>query len=668
VYVENGKIVKVQGMTEHPVNRGKLCPKGGVVTDLVYAPDRIRYPMKRENGDWRQISWDEALNIIAARLKQVKERYGARAFSFLFGASFGEGGAEGSEIARRFCDVYGTPNVFSVDSMCIRIRGTTHRLTFGRGRFYDPQNARCILVWGNNPDNSALPQALRIWDSIEKGAKLIVIDPRTTSIAKKADLHIRPRPGTDCALALGLLNVIISEKLYDSEFVDKWTFGFDQLTEHTKHYTPQEVEQITWVPADAIREVARIFARTKPATIVQGANSLDQCSSGTQTNRAICILEAITGNLDVPGGFVRAGTVPLIPLRMPERRKELPLGADKYPFSYQVGDLIYGEGQGMVVPDVILTEEPYAIKAMIISGCNAAVTWPNSTKMVQALRKLDFLVVMDLFMSETARLAHLVLPAATYLEKDSIPIFPSIDHCRRYIMLGKKVIEVEECWPDFNFWLELARRMGYHEDFPWKNVEEVMDYMLKPIGLTVKQLKEEKPEGLPFGVERFKEYEKKGFPTPSGKVEIYSQTMEKFGYDPLPTYMESPEGPVSSPELATEYPLVLTTGARHREYHHSQFRNLSRLRRIRPEPLAEIHPQTAEQYGISDGEMIIVQTKRGNIEIKANVTEDIMPGVIQIPHGWAQANVNLLTDEKPADPVSGFPSLDQLLCKISRKA
>ncbi len=663
VYVENGKIVQVKGMPEHPVSEGKLCSKAGLIMDTVYAPDRLRHPMKRENGDWKQISWDEALDIIAARLKEVKEKYGVKAFVF----HIGELRTAALLTARRFCDVYGTPNVMSYDSMCIRTRGTAHRLTFGRGRFYDPQNARCILVWGNNPDNSGLPQAQYILKSRKKGAKLIVIDPRNTSMAKRADIHARPRPGTDCALALGLLNVIISEKLYDSEFVDKWTVGFDKLVEHIKLYPLSEVERITWVPAETIREIARIFATTKPATIVQGGNSLDQCSSGTQTNRAMSILQAITGNLDVPGGFVLTGAVPLNPMRMPGLVKELPLGADEFPFSYQVAGHLIGEGQATLMPDTIITGSPYPIKAMIVSGSNPAVTWPNSPKMVEALKKLDLLVVMDLFMTETARLAHIVLPAATFLERDEMPVFPFIDRNRRYVMLEKKAIEIRECRSDFDFWLELAKKMGYSEHFPWKDIDEVMAYLLEPSGLTVKQLREEDAGGLSFGFDRYKEYEHKGFPTPSGKVEIYSETLQKAGYDPLPSYTESPEGPLSNPELAKEYPVILTTGGRYKEFLHSGQRNIPRLRHLVPEPLAEIHPQTAAKYGIGDGETAVVETKRGSIEIKVKVTEDIVPGIIHIPHGWVQANVDVLTDGSPADPVTGFPALKQLLCKVRRK-
>ncbi|MBI4286583.1 MAG: molybdopterin-dependent oxidoreductase [Chloroflexi bacterium] len=664
VHIENGRVVRVSGIADHPVNRGRLCPKGAVIADIACAPDRLRHPMKKVNGDWQQVSWDEALDIIAEKLTDIKEKSGARSFIYHMGEM--RNGAIAT--ARRFCDVYGTPNVISSDSMCIRTRGTVHRLTFGRGRFYDPKNARCVLVWGNNPDNSGFPQADYIDDARKNGAKLIVIDPRRTSIARRADILAQPRPGTDCALGLGILGVVIEERLYDSEFVAKWTTGFDKLVEHLKNYPLTEIERITWVPAETIRQIARMFATNGPATVVQGGNSLDQCTSGTQTNRVIAILEAITANVDVPGGLVKPGTVPLSPMRLPERLKEYPLGAEKYPFSYQVAGYVIGEGQAMVVPDVILSGQPYPIKAMFITGANLAITWPDATKMATALRALDFLVVMDLFMTETARMAHLVLPAATFLEADEIPTLPMLPRSRRWLMVQKKVVDLPECWPDIKFWLKLAHRMGYHTDFPWQNEQEVLDYMLKPTGLTLRELQEEKTGGVEFGFDRYRAYEKDGFPTPSGKVEIYSETMAKAGYGPLPAYVESPEGPLSNPEMFKEYPVILTTGGRYKEFLHSGHRNIARLRRIDPEPFAELHPQTAAKYGIAGDDVMVIENKRGRIEMKARLTEDIIPGVLHVPHGWPQANADVLTDGTPSDPVTGFPVLKQLLCRISKKA
>jgi anaerobic selenocysteine-containing dehydrogenase len=624
--------------------------------------------MKKENKEWKQISWDEALDTIAARLTKVKERYGARALVGLFGQVVLTGGGETAGIIKRFYDVYGTPNVFSVDTMCFRTKLAGHQLTGGKFFEADTENARCILVWGRNPHESCVQVGRQIADLKDKGTKLIVIDPRATLLAKKADMHAQPRPGSDCALALGMMNVIISEELYDKEFVDSWTVGFDKLADHVQRYPPHEVEKLTWVPAETIKAIARMYAITRPACIMQGTNALEQHAAGAQNCRAIVILQALTGNIDVPGGYVRIPRVDQNELRLPKMLKEKPLGADKFPISYEVPGFVFGEGQAMVLPDAILTGEPYPIKAMVISGSNPVLTWPNSKKIREAITSLDFLVVMDLFMTETAKLADIVLPAATFFEQSQFPLeFAIVNGYQRYTMLRKKAVEIEGCRSDCNFWLQLAKRMGYGEYFPWKDQEEVIDYLLQPSGLTVKQLKEDKPSGFLFGSPHYKEYQENGFGTPSKKVELYSETMAELGYKPLPTHVEPPESPISSPELAKEYPLVLTTGARLLRYWHTQYRNLEQLHKAYPEALAEINPQTAKKYDINDGDIAILATRRGSIEIRAKVTEDIVAGVVNVAHGWSQANVNLLTDEKPADPISGFPALKSLLCKISRK-
>jgi anaerobic selenocysteine-containing dehydrogenase len=500
----------------------------------------------------------------------------------------------------------------------------------------------------------------------ERGAKLIAVDPRRTPLAKEADIHIRPRPGSDCALLLSMMNVIISEKLHDEHFVNNWTFGFNKLAEHVKAYPPEEVEKLTWVPAETIREIARIYATTKPSCIVQGTNALDQHATGLQNGRAVAILQALTGNIDVAGGFIRGPRLRENSIEVPVKLEEKAIGQDEYPTFFGIFGHEFGEGQTMVLLDSLLTGEPYQIKAMFITGSNPLLTWPNSKKVEQALKKLDFLMVMDQFMSETAKLAHIVLPAATFLERPELSDYYSLWGLP-YVMLRKKVIEYEECWPDLKFWFELARRMGYEEYFPWKSIEEAIDYVLEPSGLTVKYLTEEKPEGLQYASVAYKDYEREGFRTPSGKVELYSETLASQGHDPMPTFRESPESPFSSPELLKEYPLVLTTGARHLEFCHSQHRNIPSLRQRMPEPLAEINPETAAKYGVRNGDMMIIETKRGGIEMKGHVSEDIVPGVVNLPHGWAQANVNLLTDNKPAESVVGYPPLKSQLCRIKRR-
>jgi anaerobic selenocysteine-containing dehydrogenase len=666
VYVRDGRVVRVEGMPEHPLNEGTLCPKGKAVIDYVYSPDRLKYPLKRDGSGWQRISWDEALDTIANEMIKVKQAHGVKAFATCIGMSILLSGSSTPALIRRFCYAYGSPNFFSVESMCYRCRIIAYMLTYGRFRVADPENAKCIVLWGHNPDNSNPMLAKSVRKGRDKGAKLVVIDPRRTPFAKEADIHLPIRPGTDCAFIEGLINIIISEKLYDKEFVDKWTFGFDMLADHVKTYTPSYVEKITRIPAGMTEKVAHLYATTKPACIVQGTNALDQHTTGIQSSRGIAILQAITGNVDTAGGFIRIPRLRENPVEMPRKLEEVGIGQRDYPVFFGVFGREFGEGQAMLLSDTLLTGKPYPIKMMIIAGSNPALTWPDSQKVTRALGKLDFLVVMDQFMSQTAQMANMVLPAATFLERVELCDYYSLWGIP-YVMLRKKVIEYEECWPDLKFWFELARRLGYEQYFPWKNIEEAFDYILEPSGLTVKRLRDDIPEGMFYTSTRFREneYEKDGFHTSSGKVELYSETLANQGYDPMPTFREPVESPVATPD--SDYPLILTTGARILEFCHSQHRNIPILRHNVPGPLAEIHPETAAAFGgIRDGDTITVSTKRGSIDIKARVTDDIMPNVVSIPHGWGEANANILTSQEPADPIIGYPALKALLCNIQK--
>jgi len=662
-YVEDGRLVKVEGMTEHPLNQGSLCPRGKALVDYVYSPDRLKYPMKRENGGWKRISWDEALDIIATKLQGVKDRYGARALA-IFCGSVGVENNELAAFARRFRGAYGTPNFLSVESNCYRSRILAHQLTFGTFLLEEPEKARCVILWGHDPDNSKPPLASKLYQALDKGLKLIVISPKRTPLAKRG-LHIPIRPGTDCALALGMLNVIISEDLYDKEFVNKYTIGFDKLAEHVKQYPPEKVEKITWVPAADIERIARTFATAESASIVQGVCALDQQINGLQTNRALAILQVVTGNVDVPGGWVNVPFPRLGSLHI--KVEEEPIGAAEHPLFYRLWGRTSPYGQTMYFADAVLTEKPYPIKALIVTGGNPALTLPDSNKIKRALEKLDFLVVIDLFMTETAGMADIVLPACSFLERSGVGYVYAVTSSLPYILLRKKVIEpLWECWPDWRFWCELGRKMGYGGLFPWQNDEEVVEHWLKPTGLTIKQLSEQNPEGVFFADKKYDMAQKGEFRTPSKKIEIYSPTLAEHGYDPLPVHIEPNQSPISSPELVKEYPLILTTGARNLEYTHTQMRNVPRLRQCAPEPVAEIHPYTAKKYSVADGEMIALETKRGQIKTELKVTEDLMPGVVSIPHGWAEANANELTELEPRDPITGYTELKALLCRIRK--
>ncbi len=659
--VEDGKLIKVEGMPEHGVSEGYICPRGEALVDYVYSPERLQYPLKKKaDGGWQRISWDEALDTIAAKLKVIKEKYGAQALA-VYSGSIGTENIELAGFAQRFRGVYGTPNLLSVEGNCFRSRIMARQMTFGTYPIEEPWNAQCLIVWGQNMDNSRMTIANKIYKAMEKGTltHLIVIDPKRTSIAQKG-IHIPIRPGTDTALALGMLHVIITEGLQDQKFIDTFTMGYDKLVEHVKQYTPEKVSAITWIPADDIRKIARLFATIKPACINPGTCSIDQHINGFQTNRVLSLLQIVTGNVDVAGGWTTIPFIRLGDLRVPEVGE--PVGAESHPLFRRFWGRVSPYGQQMLFADAVLDGKPYFLKALISQGGNPALTLPDAVRIQQAMRKLDFMVVIDLFMTETAKLADIVLPACTHLEKGGVGYVYGVNTCIPYALLRKKVIEpVGESWPDWKIWTELGRRMGYQEYFPWNTEEEVIDFFLKPSGLTRDQLDKEHPEGMYYTE---KKYAQGGYRTPSGKIEIYSQTLADAGYDPIPHHVEPSQSHVRTPELAEKFPLILTTGARLPQYTHTQFRNIPLLRDQAVEPIAEINPVTAAKYGVKDRDLIEIETVKGHISMKVSTTGDLHEGIVSIPHGWAEANSNMLTQLEPRDPVTGYTEMKSLLCRI----
>jgi anaerobic selenocysteine-containing dehydrogenase len=341
-----------------------------------------------------------------------------------------------------------------------------------------------------------------------------------------------------------------------------------------------------------------------------------------------------------------------------------PIGTKEHPLFRRFWGRTSPYGQQMLFADAVLKEEPYPIKGLICTGGNPALTLPDSERIKEAMKALDFMVVSELFMTDTAELADIVLPACSFLEKSGVGYVYGVTNCIPYAMLRKKVIEpIGESRPDWKIWTDIALRMGYDEFFPWKTEEEIIDFFLKPSGLTREQLETEHPEGTYYAE---KSYKQGKYHTPSGKIEIYSQTLEENGYDPIPKHVEPSKSPVSTPELFKKYPIILTTGARVPEYTHSQFRGVPSLEKTAPEPLAEIHPETAAKYGLSNGDMAKIETTKGAIEIKLEATETLHPGIISIPHGWAKANANQLTELEPRDPVTGYTEMKALLCSISK--
>jgi len=661
VTVADGKAVKIRGLASHPINKGRLCPKGANALDLIYSPERLKHPLKRTPHGFVQIPWEQALDEIAARLGQLKDTYGAKVFG-LFCGSIGVENLEMSTLIHLLRSGFGSPNFFSVESICYRMRIRTRQMTFDRYPTEEP-DSNLYVLWGHNPDHSDFPLKFFLKKNLKKGAKLVVIDPKRIALADQADMYLRIRPGTDGALALALMNVIVTENLYDREFIDKHTFGFDKLIAHVRPYTPGWAEEITWIPADDIRALARLYAGTEGASIFQGTCTQDQTANGTQNSRAFGILQAITGNINVPGGWV---TSPPPRFGHPGYSVEgEPLGGEQYPLFVDLWGRKAPYGVVTMVPESI----PDKLKAFMVVGGNPLISMPDSNAFRTAFEKLDLLVVHDLFMTETAAAAHYVLPACSHLEKWGVAYTYNVCHCLPFLMLRKKCIEpLGESRSEFWFITELGKRLGLAEQFPWGSEEEFVAFMVGPSGLSFEYLLNEKPEG-DFYAEKKYAIPDKLFRTPSGKIEIYSETLAEHGFDPLPSFLEPERGPLRGDRSFLEkYPLILSVGNRNLCYTHSQQRQVDALKKLCPKPLTEIGPETARKFGIESGDLIVVETNTGRVKMEACVDEKVAEGVVLVPHGWGgDANANLLTDVACREPIMGYPDQKSLQCVI-RKA
>ncbi len=664
IQVRDGKAVKID-IADPRVAR---CPRWKAQLDFIYHPDRLRYPVKRTGargkGTWQHISWDEALDSIAGSLQSAKDKYGAESVVFWIAYT-----KEPRPYFHRLAHAFGSPNYCTESSNCFSGTWIAANLTYGpeysgmagSSASIEPET-KCKLVWG-----SSVMSAPRAWqenvEAIKRGIKFIVVDPRRTTLASRADIHLQLRPGTDGALALGMMNVIINQDLHDKDFTGKWTTGFGGLQKLVQEYTPERVAEITRVPAAKIREAAILYATSKPAKLHLSGNSTTHHTNGVQNHRAVILLPALTGNFDINGGnrFSTRITGKTNDITLHERISKMPpgVGSRRFPIWTER----YREMQSNAIVDQIESGEPYSIKALFSAGLDIQF-FANSRRMEAALKKLDFIAVTEYFHTPGTQLADIVLPIASWLER---PILLT-DYMGRAKLIEPAISPVGESRTEWDIYAALAQRLGFGELFWNGDFSRCANYILEPLKITLTDLKRY-PEGikLPAVNRPEKYYEKEGFPTPSGKVEIACATLADHGLEPLPVYQEPPESPLSRPDLAASYPLVMTSGARVMAYTHSQYRNVPRLRKLMPEPLVDIHPADAHPRGITTGDAVTISTPRGSIRMKARVTGTILPGVVSLPHHWpGEANVNTLVDDENLDPISGFIPCKSQLCQVSK--
>jgi anaerobic selenocysteine-containing dehydrogenase len=776
--VENGKVTRLDPDPDHP-NGGVMCIKGKAAPELLYHPERLNYPLKRTrpkgeaDPGWRRIGWDEALDDIAQRILEIRDRYGAESIALAKGTNSGTSVDDAERWLGRLLYSLGSPNWVSTTHVCNWHRDTGFSYTFGTNLpTPDLEHSKSFLLWGHNPSSTSLTLAHDIVQARARGMKTVVVDPRRIGIGAQADLLLQPRPGTDGALALALIHCLMEESWYDAEFARRWTNGvflldpaadrlvteadvsangsadrflvwdeaggtpavydasagayerdgvlpalfgarliknragdeircipvFQRLAELAASFAPERSQEIHWVPAEKIWQTALLLAHNRPVSLYMW-NGIGQHTNATQTSRAIASLYALIGDFDRPGGNVIFPGVPLndvtgkefLPKEAATRRigrERKPLGPPAKPGNCAAYDIY----------TAILEGRPYPVKALLNFGSNTLMSNADSRRGREAMKALEFSVAADFFMTPTAELCDYVLPATSFLEMSNISAgFKHRPRAKTHLQYRPAAVEpLAERRSDTWMIFQLAKRLALGDKFWNGDIEAAYAYELQPTGVALEQLKSS-PGGISLPkepayekhatsqspsrpLEEVRGFAPRGFATPSKKVELYCRPFAAHGVAPLPEYVEPAVSPLSRPELAAEFPLILTN-AKLTTYVHSQQRALPSLRKASPEPSADIHPETALRYGVKNKQWMIVESPRGAIRVKARVTANIVPGVVCCQHGWWQdckelelpgynpfasdgANPATLVGADLADPVSGSLPHRSYLCRV----
>jgi anaerobic selenocysteine-containing dehydrogenase len=676
VYVRNGKVNQIEGDPEYIKPGSAFCEKASIALERLYHPDRLLFPLKRTGGrgegKWQRISWGEALETICTKFSEIKKRFGAEYIALIKGHY-----DRHCDFVSRLGNAFGTPNIASIDNSCYIPSASGRLLTYGfDGRPDYAGSPDCVMCWGT----SASP-------NLKHGAKLIVIDSIRTKTAQKANLWLQPRPSSDLALALGIVHIIINEELYDKAFVETWTTGFERLKAHIQSYSPDKVAQITWVPAEKIIEAARLFTQYEHACLHTG-NAGDDVFHSTQFARAASIIQSICGLLDIPGGTVQAipgaidreGTAAdILQDMLPAEQSAKKLGVEYCHFkAHPLWDTIVNkpaELQPQYLVKSILEKSPYEIQAAFCMGSNPVLTWSNSKKVFKAFSEINFLAVADFFMTPTAMLADIVLPVATTLETDAV-VVGSLGVGDTSLQAQQQVVQVGECRSNLSIIISMAERLGLGKYF-WKSSRAYLNQYMARIGMTFDELCR-RPCVVSSGA-TYRKYLKTGFNTPSGKVELFSTLCEKWGYDPLPVYYETKQLRTGSSELDQQFPLILTS-AHNKNFNHSQGRNIKQLRDIQTFPNTTLHPKTAEDLGVKEGDQVRIENEQGSIVQTATISDKVDPRVVAVDYGWwfpemgeskqfgwDLANVNILTDDEPPySPEIGSPMMRGFFCRVTK--
>lgn len=769
--VKDGRFVALEPDPAHPTGKA-LCAKGRAAPELVYHPDRLLYPLRRTRpkGDpdpgWQRITWDEALSLAAERLGAIAREHGPESVVFTTASPSTSASDDSLAWIQRLANAFGSPNLCVSMELCGWGRYLATTYTFGAsvpGAYMpDLEQAGCILYWGYNPNLARLAHATATVDALRRGARLIVVDPRRTGPAKRADLWLRVRPGADAALALGIAHIMIERGWFDRDFIRRWTDGpllvrpdngrlltgrdlspaggegtylawsealgrpvpydpatgeyagdpsglalssdypirtvdgvldcrpaFDLLAAHCRRYPPERVEAITGVGREQIEAAARMLWDARPVAYYAWSG-VEMQTNATHIARAIAQLSVLTGSIDAPGGNVQFASPQAASVLgyelLPEGQASKALGLAERPLGPSRW-LFVTSGE---IYRAILEKQPYAVRGMVGFGTNLLLSHANGNRGRQALQALDFYVHADLFMNPTAEQADLVLPVASAFERGALRLgFEISPEAQAWVQLRPAVVSPRgEARPDTDIVFDLACRLGLGEHFWHGDVEAADRFRLGPTGLSLEDLRRN-PGGARAPVRtRYRKYAEfvdgasRGFNTRTRKIELYSQALLEGGYPPLPEYEEPLVSPVSRPDLAQRYPLILTC-AKHALFCESQHRGLPSLRRQAQHPEVELHPLAAAARGIQPGDWVVIETPQARVRARARFNDSLHPQVVCGQHGWWQAceqagapgydafgegtaNFNLLISAEFSDPISGSVPHRAYLCEVRR--
>ena len=662
--VVKGRVVKLEGNPEHPHSLGRLCARGQSGLMNTYDPDRVLFPLvrvgKRGEGRFRQATWDEALDIVAQKMLEIKEKYGPEAMIFSSTHNLSQVQFE------NLLNGYGSPNYGTQRSLCFNAMVTAFLLTYGveePARNYD--DVKFILLVGRNlAEAISTSETSALVDALSRGAKLVVLDPRFTKTAALADEWLPIRPGADAAFLLAMINVIVTEELADCEFVKKYVVGCDELPQAMQDYTPEWAESKTGVPAGTIRRMAHEYAAAGHNAMAHPGWRTSNFINSFQTERAIATLNALSGNVLKPGGCLIAASpeasgVPLGKPPQPPYPRISALRLDGVPWKYPLVPLKLGVFQEM--RDAILSGQPYQARGWFIARQNPVLSLPDRNRTLEALGKLDFIVAVDVILNDTAWFSDVVLPEASYLER-----YDPLNVVGGKIFIRQPVIEPQgEARSALWIYKQLGERLGLGNYFQYADEEDYLRQQLAPLGLSLEELKVKgylDPE-----IER-KNNGEIVFNTPSGKIEVYSETLAKAGFSPWPAWEEPPVPPAGQ--------FYLLTG---KVAQHTQFatQNNQYLHKYQDEPRLWMNTRAANSLGLKDGDLVEVTSAVGSARIPLLATQAIRPDCVYLTPGFGHLSKGLRTaygvgasdsalHVTYTDPVSGGQALSQTFVRVRK--